>query len=230
MTKAPEAGKVKTRLTPPLTAQEAAEINRCFLRDIASSITTTAEKLKAAGVAVYTPIGSEAAYDEILPRNFYLIPQRGDGFGERLTLAVEDLFACGFESVCLINSDSPTVPPVSFTAAVRELSKTGERIVLGPSDDGGYFLIGVNRLQRRLFKEIDWSTPRVLSQTIERATELGLPVHQLPAGYDVDDRITLRRLCEELLGSGTTADVAPNSRKFLSDIISREGRGRIWPV
>ena len=232
MTKAPEAGKVKTRLTPPLTSKEAAELNSCFLRDIASSITLAAEKLNAAGVAVYTPIGSEAAYAEILPRNFYLIPQRGDGFGERLTLAVEDLLDCGFESVCLINSDSPTVPAASFAEAVRELSKPGERVVLGPSDDGGYYLIGLKKIQRRVFEEIDWSTPRVLSQTIERAGEIGVRVHQLPAGYDVDDRVTLHRLCDDLLGdmARATKEVAPNTRNFLGDIIAREGRDRIWPV
>jgi rSAM/selenodomain-associated transferase 1 len=230
MTKAPEAGKVKTRLTPPLTAQEAAELNRSFLRDIASSIAKAAKKRNAAGVAVYTPIGSEAAYDEVLPPDFSLLPQQGEGFGERLALAVEDLLSCGFESVCLINSDSPTVPDASFAEAVGILSKAEETVVLGPSDDGGYYLIGVKKLQRRLFEEIDWSTGLVLSQTIERATEIGLSVHQLPAGYDVDDQGTLHRLCDELLGPGARGGIAPNTRKFLSDIITREGRERIWPV
>ena len=64
----------------------------------------------ACGIAVYTPVGAESAYTDILPADFSLLPQRGDEFGERLYFAVEDLFKCGFDSVCLIDSDSPTVP------------------------------------------------------------------------------------------------------------------------
>ena len=232
MTKAPEPGKVKTRLTPPLTAEEAADLNRCFLRDIAGSIAIAGKERRSEGVAVYMPVGAEAAYENILPRDFYLIPQRGDAFGQRLVVAAEDLFAAGFASVCLINSDSPTVPSTTFVEAVGELAKPGDRVVLGPSDDGGYYLIGVKNLHARLFEEIEWSTERVLAQTLERAAEIGVDVHQLPAGYDVDDGTTLQRLCDELLGATerSTSNKAPNTRKFLSDIVDREGRGRIWPV
>jgi rSAM/selenodomain-associated transferase 1 len=230
MTKAPRAGEVKTRLTPPLTSEEAATLNACFLRDLAGSIATACTTAPAHGVGVYTPLGAEAAYETILPRDFFLIPQRGDTFGERLTLAVENLFNAGFESVCLINSDSPTVPASSFAEAVNKLSGSGNRVVLGPSDDGGYYLIGLKQMHHRLFEEIDWSTERVLAQTLKRAAEIGVEVHQLPSGFDVDDRASLRRLCDELLGvkTGSASDVAPNARKFLSDIVEREGRDRIW--
>jgi glycosyltransferase A (GT-A) superfamily protein (DUF2064 family) len=121
MTKVPEPGKVKTRLTPPLTPDEAAEINKCFLRDLAQSITTAGETSPGLGVGVYTPKGTEAAYAEILPPGFMLLPQRGSDFGERLLHAAEDLFNLGFESVCLINSDSPTVPSSSFATAANDL-------------------------------------------------------------------------------------------------------------
>ena len=229
MTKAPEAGKVKTRLTPPLTQSEAAELNICFLRDLSRSIVTAAEKSPARGVAIYTPVGKESLYDDILPAGFLLIAQRGEKFGERLENAVVDLLASGFESVCLINSDSPTVPATNFAEAANELSKPGDRIVLGPSDDGGYYLIGVKASHQRVFEEIEWSTERVLEQTLERAEEIHVPVHQLASGYDVDDRVTLQRLCAELLDKELSADMAPNTRKFLSDIVEREGRDRIWP-
>ena len=177
------------------------------------------------------PLGAEAAYANILPRRFFLIPQRGDGFGERLAAATQDLFTVGFESVCLINSDSPMVPAFSFAEAVKELSKPGDRIVLGPSDDGGYYLIGMKKLHRHLFEQIDWSTERVFAQTMKRAAETGLEVDQLPSGFDVDDGATLRRLCDELLGekSRSTPNTAPATRKFLSEIIEHEGRDRIWP-
>ena len=143
----------------------------------------------------------------------------------------KDLFETGFDSVCLINSDSPTVPASVFAEAANELARDGDRIVLGPSDDGGYYLIGLKQHHARVFQEIDWSTERVLRQTLDRAVEIGVKTHRLPSGYDVDDRATLRRLCEELLGDDTrsTNDLAPNTRKFLADIVEREGRDRIWP-
>jgi rSAM/selenodomain-associated transferase 1 len=228
MTKAPQAGKVKTRLTPPLTAAESAEINSCFLSDLARSIKLASLQSPSLGVGIYTPIGAESAYENILPDSFFLIPQRGDSFGERLAFATEDLLKVGFEAVCLINSDSPTVPTSSFVEAVEELMKPGDRIVLGPSDDGGYYLIGLKKLHRRIFEEIDWSTKHVFDQTRQRAAEIGLDVHLLPHGFDVDDSKTLRRLCDELLGEATAA--APSTRNFLKQIIEREGRQRIWPV
>jgi rSAM/selenodomain-associated transferase 1 len=231
MTKAPEAGKVKTRLTPPLTAEEAAALNICFLQDLSGSIVKATEQTAARGIGVYTPAGVERIYEGILPDAFFLVLQRGDNFGERLTFAAEDLLKVGFESVCLINSDSPTVSASCFAEAARVLSKPGDRAVLGPSADGGYYLIGLKQLHRRLFQEIDWSTEQVFDQTLQRAADLGVAVHKLATGFDVDDRVTLRRLCDELLGETheLTSGTAPNTQKFLSEIVRREGRDRIWP-
>ena len=230
MTKVPRAGRVKTRLTPPLTPEEAAALNICFLRDTASAIELAANDGPARGTGVYTPIGEEIEYRGILPGSFDLIPQRGDAFGERLTNAAEDLFTVGFDSVCLIDSDSPTVPERAFADAARLLSEPGDRIVLGPSDDGGYYLIGMKKLHHRVFEEIEWSTERVAAQTLERAAELGVKVELLPTWYDVDDRVTLQRLCTELLGQDPSAGFAAlETRNFLLNLIQREGRDRIWP-
>jgi rSAM/selenodomain-associated transferase 1 len=221
MTKAPRAGQVKTRLVPPLSAEEAAQLNSCFLRDTAMAI-AKACGANARGVGVYTPIGAEAAYIGILPRDFDLLPQRGDGFGERLAFAAADLFQCGFTSVCLIDSDSPTVAADVYAKAVELLSKPGDRVVLGPSNDGGYYLIGLKRNRPELFERIDWSTERVLEQTKQRARELDLEVGPLPTGYDVDDAATLHRLCDELLSDKTTDDIAPNTRKFLAELTAQK--------
>jgi len=231
MTKAPRAGKVKTRLTPPLTPEEAAALNICFLRDTTAAFSVDATSGFARGIGVYTPVGSEEAYDDIMPLGFDLVPQRGDAFGERLIFAAEDLFRIGFESVCLIDSDSPTVPQEAYSMAARLLSEPGDRIVFGPSDDGGYYLIGLKRLHRRLFEDIDWSTERVAEQTVERAKEIGVAVELLPTWYDVDDRMTLQRLCDELLGNpeAVAGYPAPETHRFLAGIVEREGRGRIWP-
>ena|ERR1044071_3066023 len=231
MTKAPQAGQVKTRLVPPLTANEAAELNKCFLLDTAAAISNTTTNCEACGVAVYTPIGAESAYDELLQTGFRLLPQRGTGFGDRLHYATDDLFKSGFASVCLIDSDSPTVPASSFSQAVCKLADPGDRVVLGPCDDGGYYLIGLKKRHRELFTRIDWSTEHVFKQTMDRAINLGLDVSLLPAGYDVDDADSLGRLCDELLGgkSTSTAEIALNTRRFLSRIVAHEGRDRIWP-
>src|SRR5438876_11300410 len=135
--------------------------------------------------------------------------------------AVKDLFKCGFESVCLIDSDSPTVPAENFAEAVELLSTIEDRVVLGPSDDGGYYLIGVKKPHQHLCEQIDWSTERVLNQTMQRATEIGIEVKLLPTGYDVDDDVGLRRLCDELLGQNAGVSVAPNTRKFLMSIAAQ---------
>ena len=226
MTKAPQAGRVKTRLVPPLTPEQAAELNKCFLRDTAAAISSACSRSETAtgacGIAVYTPVGAESAYTDILPADFSLLPQRGEKFGERLYFAVEDLFNCGFESVCLIDSDSPTVPAENFQKAIELLSMSEDRVVLGPSDDGGYYLIGVKKPHRHLFDQIDWSTERVLIQTMQRATEIGLEHKLLPTGYDVDDGVSLQRLRRELLANTTSADAAPHTREFLASFVARE--------
>ena len=222
MTKAPQAGRVKTRLIPPLTPEEAAELNKCFLRDTAAAISNAAGADTACGIAVYTPVGAESAYTDILPTDFSLLPQRGDKFGERLYLAIEDLCKCGFDSLCLIDSDSPTVPAENFEQAVELLSTSEDRVVLGPSDDGGYYLIGMKKPHQHLFEQIDWSTERVLNQTMQRATEIGVEVKLLPTGYDVDDDASLRRLCNELLGEQGDDSVAPSTRKFLAGLVAQK--------
>jgi rSAM/selenodomain-associated transferase 1 len=221
MTKAPRAGQVKTRLVPPLTPEEAADLNTAFLRDLSMSIFRASEMAPAQPLAAYTPRGSEDVYTNILPPRFMLLPQRGENFGERLIFAAEDLFAAGFASVCLINSDSPTVPPQNFAEAAIELAQPGDRIVLGPADDGGYYLIGMKQMHRRLFEEIDWSTERVFEQTKQRATELNLPVHQLASGLDVDDQAGLVRLRHELLAPHSRTDLAPCTRKILAELSAK---------
>ena len=219
MTKAPRAGQVKTRLVPPLTSEDAAKLNICFLRDTAAAIANACRSTaRARGVGIYTPVGAEVAYIDILPPDFDLLPQRGDGFGERLALAAEDLFQCGFGAVCLIDSDSPTISADVYTEAAVLLSKPGDRVVLGPSEDGGYYLIGLKHSRRELFDRIDWSTERVFEQTKQRANEIKLEVSLLPIGYDVDDAKTLRRLNDELLSGKSANDVAPSTRNFLSTL------------
>lgn len=227
MSKAPRAGEVKTRLTPPLTPEEAAALNACFLRDMAAAIAQAAGG--GQGIACYTPVGTEEIFAELLPHSFQLLAQRAEHLTDRLINATHDLFAIGFQTVCLCNSDSPTVPATTFAEAADVLAEAGDRVVLGPSDDGGYYLVGLKQPHPRIFQEIDWSTSRVLEQTMERAAELDLPVHLLPAGYDVDDRMTLHRLCRDLLGPNEQkkVKVAPATEAFLRRLVDGEGWERL---
>lgn len=235
MIKAPHAGKSKTRLVPPLTHAEAAELSVCFLRDTSDNIANMVFNNNAEGVAVYTPIGAERDFDGLLPAGFSLLAQRGEGFGERLFHAAEDLLRIGFESLCLIDSDSPTLPPELLMQATRALESAGDRVVLGPTDDGGYYLIGIKRIHQRLFTNITWSTAHVLEQTIERANEINLDVELLPVWYDVDDASSLNALCNELFSLSGNHDnhkraySAPHTRRFLAQLIEAAGRKRIWP-
>jgi rSAM/selenodomain-associated transferase 1 len=226
MAKAPLEGEVKTRLVPPLTAREAAALNICFLRDMAANI----DSIRAAsGLVVYT--GAESAFAGVLPERFSFLAQRGATLGERLCNATDDLLRQGYDGVCLINSDSPTLPRSILIRALESLAIEGDRVVLGAAEDGGYYLIGLKHAHRNLFNEIAWSTSDVLARTRQRAAEINLPVELLPPWYDVDDAGTLNRLCEELLFTppANGAYPAPHTRAFLDAIVKNEGRQRICP-
>ena len=228
MAKAPLEGEVKTRLVPPLTAREAAALNICFLRDMAANISSISE---ASGLVVYTPAGAESAFDGVLPEGFSLLAQRGASLGERLCNATDDLLKQGYGAVCLINSDSPTLPRSILVQAIESLAKDGDRVVLGAAEDGGYYLIGLKHAHRNLFNEIAWSTSDVLARTRQRAAEIDLPVELLPPWYDVDDAATLARLCNELLFTSPVSGAyhAPHTRAFLETIVKSEGLQRICP-
>ena len=218
MAKVPRPGKVKTRLSPPLTPGQASALNICFIRDTTENIQQVTEASHSTGLVAYTPVGDEAAFDGLLPPAFQLLGQRGEGFGERLLYVGQDLFACGFSAVCLIDSDSPTMPQAALLQAVESLSRPGDRMVLGGSDDGGYYLIGIKRLHHRLFEHIDWSTERVFAQTLQRASEIGLPAELLPSWYDVDDAATLERLRRELAAPQVTGYDAKHTRAYLESL------------
>ena len=218
MAKAPRPGKVKTRLSPPLTLEQTAALNVRFLRDTTENLATIAG---SAGLISYTPVGDEALFAGLLPETFALVAQRGDGFGERLLAAAEDTLLIGYGAVCLIDSDSPTVPAAAFKKAVEALAMPGDRIVLGPSQDGGYYLIGMKQAHAEPFARISWSTGSVFEETLARCREAGLEVVILPTWYDVDDADTLAVLNEELLNETTPLFAtlpgypAPHTRELL---------------
>jgi uncharacterized protein len=225
MAKAPRTGEVKTRLVPPLCPEEAAALNICFLCDVTTVIAELCVPGQVDGFAAYMPAGAEAAFDDLLPPQFRLLAQRGANLGERLLHAAEDFFTAGYQAMCLINSDSPTLPATVLQAAIEVLHAPQDRIVLGPADDGGYYLIGLKHAHRKLFQGIAWSTSTVLASTLDRAREIGVECTLLPSWYDVDDAVSLRRLCQELFPAQSTSTseirgyAAPRTREFLQKLI-----------
>jgi uncharacterized protein len=221
MAKAPRLGEVKTRLVPPLTAEEATALSGAFIRDIADNILAAAVAAPIDGWVAYSPPGSETVFDTLLPRGVKLLPPRRIGLGASLFDAAEDLLAAGYGAACLVNADSPTLPTAVLIEAARALALSGDRTVLGPAADGGYYLIGLKQPHRRLFEDIDWSTGRVLRQTLDRAAEIGLPTLTLPVWYDVDDVASLRQLVGEIAAAERQGYAAPHTAAVLRRLAGR---------
>jgi hypothetical protein len=130
------------------------------------------------------------------------VPQRGADFGERLAFGFADLFARGCDAAAIMDADSPSLPRAHIVQLFRRLADPHCHVAIGPSEDGGYWAIGMKRLHRELLTGIPWSTERVLQASLARAEAAGLRAECAPAWYDVDDGASLRRLSGELAGNG----------------------------
>jgi rSAM/selenodomain-associated transferase 1 len=204
MAKASAPGRAKTRLVPPLDYDQAAALNTAFLHDVTDNILLAASRAAPgatiAGYAAYGPPGSEDFFRSRFS-GIDLIPAWFSNFGVCLLHAIEQMFARGHSAAVVLNADSPTLPTALLNETAAMLAQPGDRAVLGPSSDGGYYLLGLKAAHRRMFEDIAWSTERVAEQTRERARDIGLPLHVLPQWYDVDDVGSLQRLHGEIFGS-----------------------------
>jgi rSAM/selenodomain-associated transferase 1 len=213
--KAPVAGEVKTRLCPPLSPAEAAELSRCFLIDTVERACSLAE------VQVYlaiTPADSEPAFRALVPFPVRYVPQRGESLGDREVNLFADVLSQGFAGgVVLIGSDIPTLPRAHLRAAFTQLKGPHCDAVFGPSHDGGYYLVGMRAVHRELFEDIAWSTSDVLAQTLAQARRHRLHVSTVPPWYDVDTAEDLRRLAADLGQKGGPED-APRTRAYLTHL------------
>ena len=190
MAKVPYPGQVKTRLCPPLTAWQAAALSRAFLFDKIAQV----RMLTSARPAIaYTPASGEGFFGAIAP-DFTLIAQQGADLGERLIHSLEYFLHLGCAGVMAIDSDTPTLPTQYLQQAIALLTKPDVDVVVGPSDDGGYYLIGIRAMHRDLFIDMPWSTSAVLPETVRRAEARGLSLARLPAWFDVDTPEDLTRL------------------------------------
>ncbi len=211
MAKASAPGRTKTRLVPPLTFEEAAAFNTAFLQDIAANLIRVGRSVSIAGYMAFGPPGSDGFFRHHLPPQIGLVEAWFPDFGECLFVAMRALLERGHGAAVVLNSDSPTLPTALLVQAAELLAQPGDRAVLGPASDGGYYLLGLKQAHRRMFEEIDWSTEHVARQTIERAREIGLDLHVLPTWYDIDDLAALRMLHAELReGYSFDSSLRPN--------------------
>lgn len=198
MAKAPVAGKVKTRLAPALSGgEDAACLYRCFLCD-------AVERALAVGDAdvmvAYTPADALDELPRAVRRSVRCIAQPEGDLGAKMRGVFEQLFEEGSEAVVMTGTDLPTLPARFLSSALDLLGEPGESapVVLGPSHDGGYYLLGLRNLVPGIFEGIEWSTERVLQQTCERLHRQGRAIRCTPPWYDVDSATDLRLLVSHL--------------------------------
>jgi uncharacterized protein len=187
----PAAGRVKTRLTPPLAPADAASVYEACLRDVIA----TAARERARVELWYDPESDAEAYFAGGFRHLYRQPQAHGDLGQRMADAFARSFDDGAARAVIVGSDVPTLSETAYGAAFDHLHEAAA--VIGPALDGGYYLIGLAAdawpRGRRLFEQITWSDTGVYAATIDRAVDAGLELRVLPGWYDVDRPDDLRR-------------------------------------
>jgi rSAM/selenodomain-associated transferase 1 len=209
MAKDARAGQVKTRLCPPLTAEMAARLYECFLLDVLDLV---AGVPGVDPVVAFSPAEAREEFSRLTVGRFLLIPQQGADLGERLENSFRVLFQRGYDRVAAVSTDSPDLPAEYLQEAFSRLEEA--RVVLGPCPDGGYYLIGLSGLIPELFRDMPWSTDRVIPETDARARGMGLTLTYLPEWHDVDTGADLERLVRKLTGVARSGNRAPRTTRF----------------
>lgn len=216
MARAPVPGEVKMRLCPPLDPPEAARLYRCFTLDTLSTLKTIDADL----AVCYWPDSANALFRQFAPGAFGYLPQMGEDYGERLISCVSRLCKDG-PPLVLVRPDCPTLPVREIERAYRMLESGEAEVVLGPSIDGGYYLVGLNSPHSPLFHRMPWGKPRLLEMTLDKAKELGLKTALASEWYTVRTLCDLESLVLDLEpGKEQVATQAPRTRAFLHELIT----------
>jgi len=217
MAKRPIAGNTKTRLCPPLSAEQAAALFEALLLDTIQLVLELEDVQLAIGI---TPPEAAGFFRPISPPGTLFVPVAGADIGRCLDRVLTRLSQEGYGKVLALNSDGPSLPLSYLRQSVAGLDDVD--VVLGPSEDGGYYLIGLKAPQPGLFEGISWSTEKVTEQTLARAKHLGLTVALLPPWYDTDTPADLERL-EDEVRSLPPGDL-PHTRLCLQQLKPPSGR------
>lgn len=207
--KIPEAGKVKTRLTTLLSPEDAARLYRAFLED-------ALDLYVSLGFDVRLYLGpSDLVVPDYLHRDgVTLHTQKGADLGARMAAAFAESFIAGYGEIVIIGTDHPTLAPAFIEHAFNLLEESGS-ICIGPSEDGGYYLLGMNSFYPQLFQGMTYSHNQVFTDTLDRAEAIGVNLSILPEWYDVDEPESLIRLNGEINSAENTLS---NTRKVLSEL------------
>jgi hypothetical protein len=211
MARAPSAGK--TRLAPHLSPSRLEALRAALLADTLEVVVRAREGEDEA-VVYFTPAGCEAEIASLAAQPFACAPQPAGDLGQRMRAAFEDLLiARRCDSALLVGADIPLLD-ARVIAAAREMLRSTDGIVLGPADDGGYYLIGMSEVHGDLFEGIEWGTSRVLADTLRIAERLGIEARLIQSARDLDTIDDLQRL-EQAIGSAP-ADLAPRLRRWFA--------------
>lgn len=211
--KQPAVGRTKTRLCPPLSGGQAAQLYECFLRDV---LELAARVDGVQPVVAYLPDEGRDYFVNLAPNGFEFTPQQGADLGRRLDNVLRHCLSNGYRQAVVMSSDSPTLPLDYLRRAFQALDDPDTDVVLGPCEDGGYYLIGVKTPNSALFDGIEMSTSTVGEETLRRAARAGLNAVCLPEWYDVDLPSELARLVDVLLRDNQPA-TAHHTREFLAE-------------
>lgn len=213
MTKLPQPGIVKTRLRPFLSDEQCAELSRCFLADTVAKALRVTTKV----IVAYSAIGDEGSILDLLPESTTYIKQNGKDLGERMVSAINFAASNGCGPIIVIGTDSPTMPPEVMVTALQRLAEPATELVLGGTEDGGYYLIGLKQNIREIFQSVPWSSDKVYSTTLECANKIGLTgIVELPKWYDVDTPDDLRQLFAEVDENVDAITTAPETYRWIA--------------
>jgi len=212
--KIPEPGMVKTRLTTLLTPGDAADLYLSMLRD-------SLRQYDDLGVAVrlYLAPSMILVPEELVETSLEVFSQKGEGLGNRMLNAFLETFAAGFSHIVIIGTDHPTLPTSFLTRAYHALNQAGS-VSIGPSEDGGYYLLGMNELYANLFTDIEYSRAAVFEKTLDRIGSTSAKLTVLPEWYDVDTPESLLRLVTDLENG---VEGAPMTREKIEELKGRYG-------
>lgn len=206
MAKAPIPGLTKTRLRLP--SASAASLQEALISDTV---------YKARAIAPVTVAGTPAEHlgliSALLPTDVQLISQPEGDLGQRMLAGARHLFDEAPGPVVILGTDAPTLSPAYIEQIIHTLEDHDISII--PSEDGGYILIGLREAHEAIFTKIDWSTERVHGQTLTRAEESGLSIHEIKPWYDVDEPEDLQRLRHDL---SRDPEIAPHTAAVLKDL------------
>lgn len=209
MAKVPRAGNVKTRLQPFLTPAQSEKLAEVFLNDTLAKARKVSEKV----IVAFSPKDELNYFDRFFDKSLILIEQKGENLGERMCNAFEFAFSQNADAVVMIGTDSPTFPHTFIENAFEKLATFDS--VFGKAQDGGFYLIGLRKLEKEVFQNVAWSSSETFAQTRRNILNLNFSLSEISDWFDVDEPQDLIRLIGELENNIEAQNIAPNTFEFV---------------